>query len=238
MGKMMGLDPAQLENLGTCGLLHDIGNLEIPDAILNKAGKLNPDELALMQSHTLKGRDILMSGRDIYSGAVDVAYGHHEYLDGSGYPRGLQASQLSMFCKIVTVADTYDALVTHRPYRPGKDHLSAVSALNALAKEGKIDNTIKSNFISYLGVYPPGTIVELSSGEVAIVIAASHENRLRPELLIVRNKDKSPVQIFVDMKEKNHDENGQPYRIVAVRTSGYYGIDINQYYDLIVDNAV
>jgi HD-GYP domain-containing protein (c-di-GMP phosphodiesterase class II) len=212
-----------------------MGKLDIPDSILNKPGQLTDEEMAVMQGHTTRGRDILMSGRDIFSGAVDVAYGHHEHLDGSGYPRGLQGHQLNTNCKIVGVVDKYDALTTHRPYRPGKDHLSAVAILNSLVKENKIDGTIKSSFVSYLGVYPPGTLVELNSGEMAIVIGASHENRLRPQLLVVRGADKNPTQCFVDMSEKHADQKGRPYRIVAVRAPGDFGIDVNQYYDLIVE---
>ena len=234
LGRLLGLDARQLENLGTCGLLHDTGKLEIPDAILNKPGKLTEEEFETMRGHTTKGRDILMSGRDLFSGAVDVAYAHHENLDGSGYPRGLQGHQLNTNCKIVGVVDRYDALTTHRPYRPGQDHLSAVAILNAQAKDNKIDAKLKSAFVSYLGVYPPGTLVELSSGEAAIVLGAHPEQRLRPQLLVVRDADKNPVERFVDMSEIEFDPQGKPYRIVAVHTPGYLGIDTGQYCELII----
>jgi len=234
LGRRLGLDALQLENLGTCGLLHDMGKLEIPDSILNKPGKLTAEENEIMQSHTKLGRDILMSGRDIFSGAVDVAYGHHEHLDGTGYPRGLQDHQLNTNCKIVAVVDKYDALTTHRAYRPGQDHLSAVAILNKLAKDHKIDSKLTTSFVAYLGIYPPGTTVELSSGEVGIVLGSTPEHRLRPQLLVVRDANKNPVQCFVDMSEKAADERGRPYRIIAVHAPGDFEVDVTQYYDLIV----
>jgi len=234
LGRSLGFSAVQLENLGTCGLLHDMGKLQIPDNILNKPGTLTAEEKEIMRSHAKLGRDILMSGRDIFTGAVDVAYAHHEFLDGTGYPRGLQGHQLNTNCKIVAVADKYDALTTHRSYRSGQDHLSAVAILNKLAKDNKIDGKLTANFVSYLGIYPPGSIVELSSGEVAIVIGSSPEHRLRPQLLVVLDPNKKPMQSFVDMSEKTTDEKGRPYRIMAVHTPGDFGIDVSQYYDLIM----
>jgi len=234
LGKRLGLAATQLENLGTCGLLHDMGKLEIPDSILNKPSQLTPEEKAIMDSHTKLGRDILMSGRDVFSGAVDVAYAHHEHLDGSGYPRGLQEHQLNMNSKLVAVVDKYDALTTHRSYRPGQDHLSAVAILNKLVKDNKIDAKLTASLVSYLGIYPPGTIVELSSGEVGIVIGFIPEHRLRPQLLLVRDPDKKPIQCFVDMSEKATDDRGKPYRITAVHAPGDFGINVGDYYDLIV----
>jgi HD-GYP domain-containing protein (c-di-GMP phosphodiesterase class II) len=234
IGRLLGLDSHQLENLGTCGLLHDMGKVAIPDHILNKPDVLTPQETAIMQTHTREGRDILMSGRNLYSGTVDVAYGHHEHLDGTGYPRGLEGTQLNTNCKIVAVVDKYDAITSQKPYRPAKDHLSAVAILNKLALANKIDPKLTTGFVSYLGIYPPGSIVELNSGEVGIVIDSLPEQRLRPQLLIVRDPAKQPTQRFVDLAEKKTDERGKPYRIVSVRRPGDYGIDLSQYCDLIM----
>jgi HD-GYP domain-containing protein (c-di-GMP phosphodiesterase class II) len=233
LGRFLGLNPVELENLGTCGLLHDIGKLEIPDQILNKPGKLTPEEKAVMQNHTTRGREILLSGEDIFGGALDVAFGHHELLDGTGYPRGLQGHQMSTNCKIVAVVDKYDALTTHRPYRLGQDHLRAVALLNKMAKENKIDGKLAAGFISYLGTYPPGSIVEFNSGELGIVLGSSPEHRLQPQVLLVRDAKKTPIHSFTDLSGKVVDGNGQPH-IVAVRNAGYSGIDISQYYDLLV----
>ena len=234
IGRQLGLEAKVLENLGTCAMLHDMGKVAIPDPILNKPGLLTPEETAIVQSHTLEGRNILMSARRIFSGAVDVAYGHHENLDGTGYPRGLQGYQINLNCKIVAVTDKYDAITSPRPYRIEGDHLTAVSILNKLARENKIDNELTANFVSYLGIYPPGCIVELSSGEVAIVLESNIKQRLRPQILVVRTPDQSPTQRFVDLSEITTDRRGRPYRIVNVRRASDFGIVLDQYFDEII----
>ena len=234
IGRLLGLDSIQMENLGVCALLSDMGKVAIPDDILNKPGKLTPKERAIVKTHVKEGRDILMSGRNIFSGCVDVAYGHHENLDGSGYPMGLEGHQLNMNCKIVTITDKYDAITSLRPYRRAGDHLNAVALLNKMVSENKIDGKLTSSFFSYLGVYPPGSIVELNTGEVGIVIDTDPSQRLRPQLLLVRAPNKQPIQTFVDLAEKKTDEKGRPYRIKAVLRPGDYDIDLSLYSDVIM----
>ena len=234
IGRLLGLDNQKLENLGTCAMLHDMGKVVIPDHILNKPGPLNAEETVIVRSHALEGRNILMSGRSIFSGTVDVAYGHHENIDGTGYPRGLEGFQLNPNCKVVAIVDKYDAITSVRPYRPEGDHLRAVAILNKLVRENKIDGELTSSFVAYLGIYPPGCIVELSSGEVGIVLQSNVKQRLRPQLLVVLDPHKEPVQRFVDLSEKTSDGQGRPYRIVNVRRASDFGIDLGQHYDLIV----
>ena len=234
MGRLLGMEAQKLENLGTCALLHDMGKVVIPDHILNKPGPLDAEETAIARSHTLEGRNILMSGRNIYSGSVDVAYGHHEHIDGTGYPRALEGHQLNVNCKIVAIIDKYDAITSVRPYRPEGDHLRAVAILNKLARENKIDRELTTSFVAYLGIYPPGCVVELSGGEVGIVLESNLKQRLRPQVLVVRDPDKKPVQRFVDLSEKTTDRQGRPYRIVNVRRASDFGIELGQYYDAIV----
>jgi len=234
IGRLIGLGPKEMEELGTSALLCDMGKVSIPDTILNKPGKLTAEERAIIQTHTAEGRDILMTGRNIFSGCVDVAYGHHENLDGSGYPRALQGYQMNLNCKIVAITDKYDAITSKRPYRPAGDHLDAISVLNKMASLNKIDADLSTSFFTYLGIYPPGSIVELNSGELGIVIDSKPEQRLRPQLLLVRDSNKEPIQTFVDLAEKKTDEKGRPYRISTVRRPGDYDIDLTQYSDLIM----
>ncbi|PIQ41139.1 MAG: hypothetical protein COW58_02720, partial [Thalassolituus sp. CG17_big_fil_post_rev_8_21_14_2_50_53_8] len=126
LGKQMDLAPYELENLGICGLMHDIGKMKVPTEILNKPGPLDPEEFAEMARHTLYAKQLLMGRSDIYPGAVDVAYSHHERLDGKGYPRGIDSTKLSLFTRIVTVADAYDAMTSDRCYKPGMSSLDAM----------------------------------------------------------------------------------------------------------------
>ena len=234
IGRLLGLDKIGIENLGTSALLSDMGKVTIPEHILNKPDALNEEEIAIIQAHAKEGRDILMTGRNIFSGCVDVAYGHHENLDGSGYPRGIEGHQLNLNCKIVSITDKYDAITSKRPYRPAGDHLTAVSLINKMASANKLDAGLTSSFFNYLGIYPPGSVVELNTGEVGIVIDTDPSQRLRPQLLLVRAPNKQPIQTFVDLAEKKTDEKGRPYRIKAVLRPGDYDIDLSLYSDVIM----
>ncbi len=127
----MDLPPYKLENLGICGLVHDIGKMKVPADILNKPGPLNPEEFAEMARHTLYAKQLLMGRSDIYPGAVDVAYSHHERLDGKGYPRGIGSVKLSLFTHIVIVTDAYDAMTSDRCYKPDMSSLDAMRILNS-----------------------------------------------------------------------------------------------------------
>lgn len=229
LGRLCGLQAGQLENLGTCGLLHDIGNIEIPNLILNKKTALSEEEFALVKQHTAHGRDILMSARSIYPGTVDVAYAHHECLDGSGYPRELAEHQINLNTRIVTVVDKYAALTRNTAYRAARNHLDAVKLLNAQANSKKIDPLLCASFIAYLGFYPPGALVELHSGEVAIVLKSNLAHRLRPQLLVVRDAEKNPVERLLDLAKKPVDDKGREYKIKLVHPPGHLGIEVSQY---------
>lgn len=237
VGRILGLSVRQLEDLGTCGLVHDLGKVSVDDAILNKPGQLTVEEMIAVRKHTRLGRDILMSGRNIFSGTVDVAYGHHENLDGSGYPRGLQASAMNLNCRIISVVDKYDAIVNPRPYRDAYTHLDALNFLNKGVKANQIDAEVVNALVSYLGVYPPGTIVELSNGEKAIVLETNPSQRLRPNILVVRDAKDNLVARFVDMTLKTTDEQGKPYKIKTVHRPDSFGINLSDYRNVIMRNT-
>jgi putative nucleotidyltransferase with HDIG domain len=104
-GRNLGMVEEELQELGLCGLLHDIGKMKIPPEILNKPDKLTPEEFNIMKRHTVYGRNLLMSGNKATPKAVDVAWNHHESLDGSGYPRGLNETGISQYARIVAIVD-------------------------------------------------------------------------------------------------------------------------------------
>jgi len=232
LGRQAGLQPRELENIGLCGLLHDMGKVRIPLEVLNKEGKLTPEEFAIMKTHARHGRDILMSGRNIYSGTVDVAFGHHENLDGTGYPRSLDGSQLNLYTKIVSIVDKYDAITSNRSYQRGRSHIEAIKILNDLAKD-KIDPQLAVGFISCLGVYPAGSVVELTTGEVGVVIEQNPRSRLRPRIVICRDAGKNRVPVrFLDLSEREHDDQGRLFAIRTLHPPDAFGIDLRQFQDL------
>lgn len=100
-GRSLGMPKDQMSNLGLCGLLHDVGKIRIPDEILNKPGRLTDKEMTIMKAHAAHGRKLLSESKNMYEGAIEVAYCHHERPDGKGYPQGLDTDNISLFSKIV-----------------------------------------------------------------------------------------------------------------------------------------
>ncbi len=229
-GKHLGHPRFEIEQLGLCGMLHDVGKVRTPLEVLNKPGKLTPEEFGLMREHARHGRDILMSKRDLYQGAVDVAYGHHERLNGRGYPRGLKAHQIPYFAKVVAIVDTYDAITSSRVYDPGRSPNKAMEILS----EGKgthFDEELVEEFIRWMGIYPPGSLVEMSNGEVGIVTSAEEKTKLRPKVLLVLDSDKKPLdpERNLDLSQIALDSERKPYRILHGLQQGSYGIKLEPY---------
>ena len=116
IGERMGLSPAALEELRVGTILHDIGKIGVPDAILNKPGRLTDEEFEIMKTHTIKGYEICKP-LNLSEGVLMIIRNHHERLDGSGYPDGLRGGDLPLPLRIVCVADAFDAMSSRRPYR-------------------------------------------------------------------------------------------------------------------------
>ncbi len=219
----------ELNQIGICGLLHDMGKMKIPLEILNKPGKLTADEEKIMRSHTTMGRDIIMSARDVYTGAVDVAYTHHEKLDGTGYPRGLGAFGISDYARIVGIVDAYDAITSDRVYQKGRLHLQAINIL-MLGRNKHFDDKFVLKFIDCIGIYPVGNAVEMKNGEVGIVTEVNVANKTRPKVLMLMDSNKQMIESFtVDLALDSKDSNGEPYRIYKVLRKNEYGFDLYEH---------
>jgi len=130
VGQELGLDENTLHNLEVAALLHDIGKVGIPDAILRKPGKLDAEEYSLIKKHPDYGWAVLRMLPGFESAALDILH-HHESVDGSGYPAGLRNSEIPIVSRIVCVIDAYDAMVSSRPYRKGLPFEEAARRLTA-----------------------------------------------------------------------------------------------------------
>jgi HD-GYP domain-containing protein (c-di-GMP phosphodiesterase class II) len=176
--------PASLvEKAVQAGLLFDIGKTAVPKEILNKEEKLTPEELVVVRNHVKESVSICkLSGitdKDLLEGIAS----HHERYDGSGYERGLVGGQIPLLARILAVADTFDAMTSVRIY---KDAVSSKMSFNFImsANETEFDPDICKIFIAGMGVYPPGTIVELSDGKIATVAAITSGNLLQPKVTL------------------------------------------------------
>lgn len=231
LGKELGMLPLELEELGMCGILHDVGKIKVPDEILNKPGRLTDEEFLIMQAHTTYGWQLLMANREVPPAAVDVAYTHHERMDGLGYPRKLPAQRIPFKAKIIAVVDAYDAITSDRAYSEGRSSLEALRILFE-AKGTQFDETVVLAFIQLIGVYPPGEIVELSTGEVGIIIGFEAGSKLKPRVLLVLDADKQPrPEQVLDLARNPRDAADRLIIVRSVMPSGAYGIDIDNYRD-------
>lgn len=147
VGQELGLDDRVLQNLEIAALLHDIGKVGIPDAILRKPGKLDPAEYALMKKHPEYGWAVLRTLPGFDRAALDILH-HHESFDGTGYPAGLKQDEVPIVSRIVSVIDAFDAMVSSRPYRTGLPYEEAVRRL-ILASGTQFDPVVVQCFLSF-----------------------------------------------------------------------------------------
>jgi len=230
LGRELEFSSEELNNIGLCALLHDIGKTKIPLEILNKPGKLEGDELEIMRKHPEFGRDILMAAHNIDQDAVDVAYGHHENPAGTGYPRGVDKGELSSFAKIVAVVDAYDAITSDRVYQQGKSHLKALDIL-VKGMNTEFEAHFVIQFINCIGFYPQGNLVELSNGEIGIVAEQNKSDRLKPKILLILDENKKTAnERILDLASDVSDINGIPYEIKKILCPHDYGIDLMKFY--------
>ena len=172
LGQHIGLTKNALETLGICGLFHDLGKVDVPLKILNKQGHLTDNEFKVIQKHSLNSvRHIskLRAPRELKSKIMLAPFEHHLKYDLSGYPRSWRSEPLSLFGRILTIVDVFDAITSHRIYRT--EAISPDQALSMMSESaGKdFDPILLKAFINMLGVYPVGTLVELNTGEIGLV---------------------------------------------------------------------
>jgi HD-GYP domain-containing protein (c-di-GMP phosphodiesterase class II) len=178
-GIAAGYGFSRLRELGIGAILHDVGKLLIPDNILNKPGKLTPEELAEIQKHAQFGYDILKKCNDISSVSAHIAWQHHEKMNGGGYPRGIKGKEIHEFARIAAIADVYDALSTDRIYRKRWLPHEALEFIRDKNKED-FDPEFVKLFLANIAPFPIGSMVLLSNNEKGVVIKVPKEFSARP----------------------------------------------------------
>ena len=228
-GRHLGLSKDQLENIGLGGLLHDIGKTQIPEDILNKPGKYTEEEYTIMKRHVTLGEEILSRHDHIPQEAALVTSQHHERLNGTGYPQHLYGDKISLFGQIASMADVYEAMTYDRVYRKAT---SCHTTLKKLYEWGDtlFSRSLMERFIQCIGIYPFGTFVELNNGHCGIVVSVNHDALLRPDVLILFDKDKKPQNPSLLELAKERDSGGDfLYSIQSELDPEVWGVDIDQY---------
>ncbi len=228
LGKYLKLDEEQLELLGLCGMLHDLGKTQIPEDIVDKHGLLTDIEMRVMQKHTILGYELVNADPSINRTIKDVIKNHHAHIDGTGYP-SLPPEQISLYCRIVSIVDAYDTITSDTCYSRSR---SARDALKELfnQRNKQFDGELVEAFIRMLGIYPPGTLVEMSNGEVGIVISTHPEKKLKPKVELVRDSEgKLRKSLIIDLSKLPSDKSGMRYSIKRPLADGAMGFDMRSY---------
>ncbi|HAG96408.1 MAG: hypothetical protein CMK83_14880 [Pseudomonadales bacterium] len=229
LGRHVGVGRKHMELLGLCGMLHDVGKMKVDQAILNKPDRLTREEFEHMKLHVVYGREILVQDSTLPNEVIGAAYNHHERQDGKGYPTGMDAAALNFYTKVVTIVDAYDAITSQRCYSKGNTSATALKILYENSGT-QFDPRLVVKFIECIGIYPPGALVEMSSGEVGVVLSVEPENRLLPKVALLLDADKQPVaQRVVDLKLERDKGLENPHRIKTVLMDGSYGIDLAEF---------
>ncbi|ENY71692.1 HD-GYP domain-containing protein [Aeromonas diversa] len=179
LAKECGMEANEINLVGLGALFHDIGKLKIPSHILRKTEPLTQPEINLMAQHPRYGLDLLSLAKDFPDAAKGIVLRHHERLDGSGYPEGLKGDQIDPLSQLVGLVNEYDDLCHHR----GKVPYSALSGLYK-QKAVQYNEHYLTRMVRLLGLYPPGSVVQLSDGRVGLVMSINASRLLYPSVLI------------------------------------------------------
>ena len=213
----------EIRRIAIGGLLHDIGKTLTPDEVLNKPGRLTPEEMDIMKGHVTHSRDILQNTLGIGQIELDVALMHHERMDGTGYPLGLSGEQISLIGAMSAIVDVYDALTSVRVYKEAWEPSVTLKKMLEWSP-AHFDRGLVQHFIRCLGIYPVGSLVELESGLVGIVLEQGSD-LLRPQLRIVYHGKKRRYEKVRDVDLAHN----QGDRIVATISPSQYGIDLGAF---------
>jgi len=230
LGRHIGLSEMQLENLALGALLSQIGKARLPKSLLGKRDPLTGNELEKLRGHVQLGVDLLDQCVGIGDDVVGIVQNYHERFDGSGYPNGLVGDQIPLLARITGLVDAYDAMTSRKPY--SDEVLTTSEAMDYLydQRDIKFQGQLVEEFIQSLGIYPTGTLVELSTGEVALIIEQNYSQRIQPIVLIVLDAQRRelPKQRKVDLRAHNASEPEQPISIKRALAVGEYGLDAAQ----------
>lgn len=224
-GQYRELSPDIMHQTVVGALLHDLGKILTPDEVLHKPGRLAPEEFEVMKLHAQHSRDILSATEGIGELTVITAAQHHERMDGTGYPEGLKGEQISVYGRMVAIADVYDAITANRVYHRGMTPTQGLKKL--LEWSGNhLDPALVKQFIRCIGLYPVGSLVLLDSSRLGVVVEINEEDQRLPIVRVMyHTKFRMPITVTtIDLSKA-----GSQDRILRAVDPDEYRIDVRKF---------
>jgi HD-GYP domain-containing protein (c-di-GMP phosphodiesterase class II) len=230
-GRFLGLSRHEVEELGQAGLMQDVGKSQLNPEILGKPTALTDEEYVKVQSHVVSSLELLNRHHAFSPAVMSIIAAHHERHDGSGYPRKLDGKQISLHAELAGLIDTYCAITRHRVFSAAVSNQKALEILSRM-RGTKFREVLVDQFVQCLGLYPIGTLVELNTGEVAVVVQQNQVRRMKPRVLILLapNKTMERRPRSLDLILDPATPTGEVYRIKQALPSDAYGIDPAEFF--------
>jgi len=230
-GRFMGLPKKDLRTLSMGLLMMDMGSVHIPGEILNKKGKLTDAEYRIVKKHVKQGVKILKTTKGINTDIINITLTHHERFDGNGYPSALQGTQIPVYGRMAAIIDCYDAMTSKRPFSTAKSPYAALQKIYN-CRGSDFQPELVEQFLQCMGVYPTGSLVEMTNGEVAIVLQQNLTQRMRPKIMLILNEEKAHFMEYkiIDLAKQFQDSSNLPLNIYRGLDPGTYNIDPTEYY--------
>ena len=232
LGRQIGLNREDLDVIALGAMVLDVGKTQLPDELLKKPSKLDDNEKKLMRMHVQFGLEILNKADNVDSRIIEMVAHHHERYNGTGYPSKLSGNDIPVFGRIAGIVDAYDAMITPRPYATLLSSYDALRKLRILA-DVEFQAEIVEQFTKAIGAFPTGTLVEMNTGEVAVVTKQNPIRRLRPEVMVIMDAQKNLLENFrvIDLNEERvTQEATDSLWIESGLPPGKYGIDPSEFY--------
>lgn len=232
LARQLGFPPKDIDSIALACTLLDIGKVNLPQELLVQKESPTDEQWVILKGHVEEGQKLLAENGVTDEKVIQAVRSHHERFDGSGYPDGLAGNAIPLYARIAGVVDSYDAMISNRPYAKPHSSYAAVQELQKLA-DVSYQKELVEHFIHAIGVFPVGAIVELNTGEVGVVVSQDANRRLKPKIILLLEADKRARThlVIVDLASQDRDENSPlSWWITKELPSNAYGIDPAKYF--------
>jgi HD-GYP domain-containing protein (c-di-GMP phosphodiesterase class II) len=230
LGRHIGLHRTELEKLAVGCAMCDIGMTQLPPELLDQAENLSDEQVRVVRAHPTVGAELVSKSKEVDFEILGIIENHHERMDGSGYPRGIDGAAIPLLARIAGLVDTYDAMITPRPYAAARTSHEATQELLD-CKGAQFQGALVEQFVQAIGLFPTGTMVELNTGEVAIVVSQNSTRRLKPEVVVVLDAEKEHLETtrLIDLATQTVAAEGERW-IARELLAGAHGINCEEYF--------